>query len=127
MCMERNVDDGQDWDVSYQAKSDISVVTKVHSQDTIKVLIGHLIEIGRSSLIFEYLPINVNPEDMNDSQCHVTLKITMSRSHFFMVEGWVVDDEVSPGQSFFGLHARRCKVVFLKRVLLSEIEQFILN
>lgn len=119
------MDDGQDWDVSYKAKGDISVVTKVHSQNTVKILTGYLIEMGCSSLIFEYLPINVNLEDIIDSQCHITLKITMSRNHFFMVEGWVVDDEVSPRQSFFGLRARRCKVVFHERALMSEIEPFI--
>lgn len=125
--MERNMDEEQREDASYPAKSDISLIIRIHYQNSVKTLFGYLMEMSRSSLILEYLPTDGNLKNIVDCRCRVTLKVTKSESRSFDVEGSIVNDGLSPRESFFGLRARRCKVVFLSQISLSEMEPFIRN
>ncbi len=122
------VEDTPEVDPYYHARADITVILQTYVEKKTKVIaIGSLVQIGRSSLIFEYMPLSCQAANFIHSECSVVVKNHLQpMSSSFSTQGTIDSDGVSPRESLFlGIQARRCKVVFSKAMSMSDIEPFI--
>jgi hypothetical protein len=111
--------------VYFPAEREIVVTLKLLLSSA-AVFIGHLVEIDRNGLGFDYLVLQENLEKHIREGCEVSLKKN-SDSHASLkaISCRIAQDEAAPDRSPFGVPIRRCHVQFSEPLPPAEIQPFI--
>ena len=102
------------------------VVTLKLLLDSVTIFIGRLVEISRDGLRFEYIVLREDLARHIDAVCEVSLKKNSGTAAFLeSISCTIVDDELAPVRSPFGVPVRRCRIRFSEPLPHSIIQPFI--
>jgi hypothetical protein len=102
------------------------IVTLKLILNSLTIFFGHLVEISRDGLVFDYIVLKQSLESHIDAGCEVSLKKNMEAETLLeRLSCKIVHDELIPARSPFGIPLRRCGIRFSKPLPLSRIQSLI--